>query len=565
MKKVIALLGIIVSLFPTIPLRAQTRTDWYIKNFESTVIVNKDSSLDIKEKIIADCGNLPDKHGIFRVLPISTKTEKGEIKTPIEIKSVSDFQNNRIHSYQTTKTKNSLTLKIGDPNKTVSGENYYEINYRVKNAVRHQADFSELYWNLNGNYWQLEIERFQSTIHLPAEITSVNAKVYLYSGLVGSKGNDLAEHSWQGNKFVISSKRTLSPGQGITLSLTMPTGIIKPYQPNWWEQYGQCFWLLLPLLILSICYYIWRRYGDDPNIHKTIVPEFSIPQNMSPMEMAVIYTNNKLKTSHLTAAIINLAVKKAITIEKLEKKGLLGQEDYLLKLNPGTKIAEPDENLLLKNLFKGDLQIKLSELKYKFIEDFKAIEKFVSANLKKRNYYDSTGRVLQAVLLTLGVVLLIAGFPMLTFSLIASLSLISSGLILLIFAFVMPRRTKEGMELWYQIRGFKLYMDTAEKYRQEFFEKENIYEKFLPYAIIFGIAKEWTKKMQIIYGEQYFKNYHPVWYLGQGRAEAFNIDSFTGSLNTITSQMNAATGTSSGSGGGGFSGGGGGGGGGGGW
>ena len=32
-------------------------TDWYIKNFETEIVVNKDSTLDITEWITADCGN----------------------------------------------------------------------------------------------------------------------------------------------------------------------------------------------------------------------------------------------------------------------------------------------------------------------------------------------------------------------------------------------------------------------------------------------------------------------------------------------------------------------------
>ena len=54
---------------------AQTQTDWVIKDFQSTITVNKDSSLLIEEKITADADSLPDKHGIFRVLPTQTKTD----------------------------------------------------------------------------------------------------------------------------------------------------------------------------------------------------------------------------------------------------------------------------------------------------------------------------------------------------------------------------------------------------------------------------------------------------------------------------------------------------------
>jgi uncharacterized membrane protein len=112
-----------------------------------------------------------------------------------------------------------------------------------------------------------------------------------------------------------------------------------------------------------------------------------------------------------------------------------------------------------------------------------------------------------------------------------------------------------------------MYMDKAERYRQKYLEKENIFEKLLPYAIMFGITTMWIKKMKNIYGEEYFNTYHPAWYYGAGLA-SFNADTFGAQISQISSNMAStmsSSPSSSGSGGGGFSGGGGGGGGGGGW
>ena len=107
-------------------------------------------------------------------------------------------------------------------------------------------------------------------------------------------------------------------------------------------------------------------------------------------------------------------------------------------------------------------------------------------------------------------------------------------------------------------------METAEKYRQQFYEKENIFEKLLPYAMVFGIATLWIKKMKDIYGDKYFSSYHPVW-LVDSSGSGFDVGSFSSELNSISSAISSSAGTSSGAGGGGSSGGGGGGGGGGGW
>jgi uncharacterized membrane protein len=143
-------------------------------------------------------------------------------------------------------------------------------------------------------------------------------------------------------------------------------------------------------------------------------------------------------------------------------------------------------------------------------------------------------------------------------------SLFVSGLIVIIFGIFMDKLTLRGAELRWRIKGFKLYMNTAEKYRSRFQEKEGMMEKLLPYAILFGITKKWLKKMKAIYGEKYFATYHPAFMAGA--LAAANFDSFTSAMNEISSSIASnVSPSSSGSSGGGSSGGGGGGGGGGGW
>ena len=129
----------------------------------------------------------------------------------------------------------------------------------------------------------------------------------------------------------------------------------------------------------------------------------------------------------------------------------------------------------------------------------------------------------------------------------------------------MPKRTQAGAELDWKIDGFKLFMKTVDKDRAAFYEKENIFEKFLPYAIIFGITKEWVKRMKEIYGEEFYASHVPAWY--SGGTGAFDADSFSSAITSLSNSIAANTSapSSSGSGGSGGSGGGGGGGGGGGW
>jgi len=130
----------------------------------------------------------------------------------------------------------------------------------------------------------------------------------------------------------------------------------------------------------------------------------------------------------------------------------------------------------------------------------------------------------------------------------------------------MPKRTKKGMEAYWHILGFRDYIKTAEKYRAQFYEKAHIFERYLPYAIVFNLTHKWAKAFEGIYREA------PSWYEGR-ITPTFSTIAFCDVLNrSITNFGGMFTGRSggarsgfSGLGGGGFSGGGFGGGGGGSW
>lgn len=134
--------------------------------------------------------------------------------------------------------------------------------------------------------------------------------------------------------------------------------------------------------------------------------------------------------------------------------------------------------------------------------------------------------------------------------------------------------TAAGEDLRLYLFGLERYIKMAEKERLQFAQsvvgadreflqegvnKIKLYERLLPYAIIFGCEKSWSKALQGMYQEYQVS---PGWY----RGGAFNSVLFMSNMNGfVTSNMNTASvnNSKSGSSGGGFSGGGGGGGGGG--
>jgi uncharacterized membrane protein len=224
----------------------------------------------------------------------------------------------------------------------------------------------------------------------------------------------------------------------------------------------------------------------------------------------------------------------------------------------------------MKALFGKKDKIKISDLKNKF---YKSIPKIQDALydevVKEKKYFAKNPKRVRTKYFVIGSVILSLSF--FSFSLFAAFErfdLLFGSLLLgpvfMIMAKFMPRKTLKGSEAHRKTLGFMDYINTAERYRVKFEEDQNIFERFLPYAMIFGIADKWAEAFKDIYKGK------PDWYKTEGsfKPNVFvnRIYNFTRSANSTLASRPSSKGSSGSSGfSGGFSGGGFGGGGGGSW
>lgn len=141
---------------------------------------------------------------------------------------------------------------------------------------------------------------------------------------------------------------------------------------------------------------------------------------------------------------------------------------------------------------------------------------------------------------------------------------------IMFYTYLIRKPSAEKLKLQSQIKGFGMYLSAAEEEQLKFFNSPKmtpeIFEKFLPFAMVLGADKIWGEKFDNMLKSASIQNttYNSSWYSGSHLSPAL----FSSSLNSSFSHSIQSASTppsSSGSGGGGSSGGGGGGGGGGGW
>lgn len=555
----IALLSVVVMFGWTVPVRAQ-ETGWVINNYDTTVDIDKNATFNVTEKISVDFGTL-QKHGIYRFIPIKYSDNIGQsYKLRFKLLSVTDGSDNLLpYELSGWNTKN---IKIGDADKTISGKQTYIIKYQIKRGIRFLST-DELYWNATGNEWGVPIEKATATINYPSGTNNIIAECYT-GGLGSANRNCVASAS--GNTAAFSAAR-ISAYEGLTIVAGAPVGTLT--RPSTVSKIAMTISDNLSYLALLISLfafvYIWYIGGREPSGKKTIAPEFAPPDNLSPSQMGVL-KDERADMVDLSVGIIHLASRGFLTIKELEAKKLLGKSKDYEFIRKGSKEPESQfDKEMLQAIFDGGQSKKLSELKNKFYVHIPELKRLVFDDVLKRGYFNGNPTTKKATAIILGIII-----PSSLIFLSALISgSISSAIICVVllvpcaiwFGLAMSQKTPAGVEALRQVRGFRLFIYTAERYRAKFEEDTGIFSRFLPYAMMFGLTHKWAKA---------FKGLDvtpPDWYSGHG---AFNTIIFADMMSDVSHNMSStmvSSPQSSGSSGfgGGFSGGGFGGGGGGSW
>lgn len=569
--------------------------NWVINQFHSDIQIKTDGVVLIAETINVDFGSL-SKHGIFRDIPFQYTLNNGQRHyATIQIEEVTI--NNNPTPYDVSKTGDYTRLKIGDLNKTISGKQTYKIVYNATGVLRPFENHDELYWDVTGEGWPVPIKKASATITLPKSgITQATC----YQGPFGSTTpcksqlSNRLEASFQTtrplltnegltivvgytkglvpiftvtpqpqSKSTVNSESLLAPLIAFVITLTLGIGFIGF---KWWTT-GRDLWWSIPYVFNK-----QQRVQIKPvDAHRPVVVEYSPPEKLRPAELGTLI-DERADTLDVSATIIDLAVRGYLSITEIPIKWIFGETDYLLKK------ADKDfselliyEEKLLKRLFSNRKEIKVSELKKDFYVDLAIIKRQLYKEVVAKRFFPSDPEKIRISYIRIGILLIFAGVV----SLAASgaflafggfgLGILLVGILVLVFSRFMPRRTALGYEMYLRTKGYELFISKVEKYRQQFFEKKNMFNEVLPYAIVFGLTEKFAQALK----DLGVKPDTTGWYYSSRSLDTVN---FTSRINAFSNSLSSAiaatpsrggfasgrSGFSGGSSGGGFGGGGGG-------
>ncbi|QQS23143.1 DUF2207 domain-containing protein [bacterium] len=529
-----------------------------VNNLEVTIITDSEG-IYVKERIEYDFGS-QERHGIFRNIPYKYKNNLGKFNLRIE--DITVKRNGENEPVSISRSGGEVKLKIGDSEKTITGKHVYDIAYSVKRAINFFADHDELYWNAIGTGWTAPIVRSSVLIVSPAQIT----KVQCFTGSLNSQESNCTKTGENTTQPQLTNNEVLYPGEGFTVVIAFPVGAFaKPTAPQKiMDIVRDNGVVVLPILVFIIMFWLWRKFGKDAKGRGVIVPQYDPPQNLTPLYMGTL-VDGRLDNRDFAAELIYLATHGYIKIERIETKKFLwlkGKNYEFTKLKEAGSSLPESTRSLFSSIFANETtknKVLVSELRDNalFSSYVRSAPNDVFKELKTAGYYKYNPVLLKGIFIALGF-----GFAMFstfvlmaTFGLLGLFSGIASGIIIIVFGFLMPARTVKGAEEREYILGLKHYMNVAEKDRLEFHnapeKNPERFELLLPFAVALGVEKRWAKQFEGIYTSQ------PSWY-SDSTGAGFNAAVLSSSIGDFSSSMQSAVSsvTTSASGGSGFSGGG---------
>src|SRR6266542_1692870 len=124
---------------------------WVIRSFDVRYDLQIDGSFSVRENIVVDFGAL-ERHGIFRDMPVEYRYDDKNNRL-IDVSDVSVTDGSSAVPFETSDSRPNMRIKIGDPDKVVSGRQRYVIRYMVHDGLNPFSDHDELFWNVTGNEW----------------------------------------------------------------------------------------------------------------------------------------------------------------------------------------------------------------------------------------------------------------------------------------------------------------------------------------------------------------------------------------------------------------------------
>jgi len=411
----------------------------------------------------------------------------------------------------------------------------FTLGYTLHGALRIYGGGDQFYWTFIESDRAYTIDAARVTVHLPSTFSTGNLKATTYqNGSENAAGAHVVDGrtvSFEGGPF--------PPGTEWEIRAQFPHGVVTASVPAWQATLDrQPVFNLIALVaamlvllggLLSV-YLLWYTRGRDPAAG--IVAEFyNAPPDDSPPGVAGTLIEERADMKDIIATLVDLARRGYLHIEEQS------QSDFLFVQQApaaGSAPLRPYEQTLLATIFERSGHRELSDLREKFYRALPGLKNALLDETVQAGYFPRSPATTRQAYLMLGIGVLVVAVlgvwaslssfvmtlaPLAVLVPIAAI-LVAIGLIAVSPA--MPKRTARGATAVAKWRAFRRYLRDVNRYTQVDAAKEQ-FERYLPYAIAFGLERAWVKAFEAV------NTPAPIWYYPYGYGPYFRGSSGGGS------------------------------------
>lgn len=277
MKNKICIILLFCLFFWLVPQSVKaSEAGYYYQNMRVDVEVNAKREYKIVEYL--DVYFDEEMHGIIRSIPTYSSVEKYSIE---DINLVgADYEVD--YGY-------NVDIKIGSPDKTVTGLQHYELSYTLKHYQDYDDFHDYVYVNVLGNDYDTYIEHFESTLTFEPDMQIDEYKVT--SGQYSAMTNQYIEANKENNKITMMNNQIIPSYHAATIQVQLPQGTFHE-APEYVYPYVINDAKIDMTITDTFEYFIQQDYAVTPAYDTSMYVDFDIDES---------YNNSTYKDVEVTA------------------------------------------------------------------------------------------------------------------------------------------------------------------------------------------------------------------------------------------------------------------------
>ncbi len=438
--------------------------------------------------------------------------------------------------YQKSDYSDMVSLKMY--NETSNGTTYFYIEYILLNAVVVHEDVAEVYYNFIGSDFDDDILKLKLRLNLPIETTE-QIRVWAHGPLTGevkfvtSKENN--KTIYHGGYLSVNNLNRNTP---VDIRMTFPKDLIIVEHPGLKKSnvsaldkiieveteradnanrqrsiarikvYGTyIFSFIYILFTIGLIIYIYFKYDKEykSSFNNEYNREFIDEYDVTLIEY--LFDKNITEKAFSTS-ILNLIYKKKIKYEQTDKnkylftkvseEGLLDAEKELMKIIFDN--AGDGKKVTLEQIKKYASSLKGTTSP--FLNSYNNWKNIVTTDAVNQNFYEnnSAKKLYFGLYAIIGFILLFMYFNIGIFNILTFL-VIFATIVYLIYLFTFNKRTVRGNDHFVRWSAFKKFLEDFGRFNEKELPDITLWERYLVYANIFGIASKVSNTMKVKFNE----------------------------------------------------------------